>query len=261
MPGLLQGGRCKWSSHSCIQALSHRHSTPTAGVKLLQSITASAGLLNALILLPPLSLFLLSFLPLLKCPASPRRISFFLFFLTNPQLHFLSASPFFLPYTFTLSLKDINTLHLKASATPSVLHTLPLVSHPRSSKYYLIPLRGKGMHALRGRLPRAAVRHGSTAASQTSIFLAEWWRQQVRVRLGQASNQPKVCRSDFDRCLRCGLSWNFSGVRNVSLWSLDLLGGVGIRSALCHCSGASAAQGFLSFLKSDPGSLWKASQY
>lgn len=57
----------------------------------------------------------------------------------------LLLSAFLFSHTFTLpktlSLKDVNALYLKAcpclnpeSATPSVLFTLPLVSHPQSSR-------------------------------------------------------------------------------------------------------------------------------
>lgn len=140
MPGLLQGGRCKWSSHSCIQALARRHSLPTAWVKLLYHCfcwtpdrfhTAPSTLplfLSSSLLFPEM------------CAALPAPITFF--FSTNPLLLLLSA--FLYSHTFTLantrSLMDINTLGLKAcpclnteSATPSVVFTLLLVSHPRSS--------------------------------------------------------------------------------------------------------------------------------
>lgn len=111
----------------------------------------------------------------------------------------------------------------------------PTFSPSLELEYYLIPLRGKGRHALHGWLPRAAVRHRPTSANQTSILLSEWRCQQIRVWLGQTSNQPRVCRSDFGCSRWCRLSRNLTQLLYVSLWILDHVGGVYIRCALCHC--------------------------
>lgn len=117
MPGPLQGGRCKWSSHSCIQALTHRRSVPAGWVKLL---VYHCFCWTLIALLP-------SFLSVLSCARCLP------FFLINPRLYLLSASLF--SYTFTLAntltSKDSTTLYLKVCTTPSVLCTLPLVSHPQ----------------------------------------------------------------------------------------------------------------------------------
>lgn len=68
-----------------------------------------------------------SFLPVLSC------IRCLSFFLINPWLYLLSASLFSNTFTLanTLTSKDSATLDLKVCPTPSVLCTLPLVSHPQ----------------------------------------------------------------------------------------------------------------------------------
>lgn len=138
MPGLLQGGRCKWSSHSCIQALARRHPPPTAWVKLLyhcfcwtpdHSHTAASAL----------PLFLPSFLPssVLKCAASPMAISFFFTLI----LSCFSYQSLFFSHTFTHSLLRTLThstwkspnMPLPLSCTPSHLFPIPrawVLPHP-----------------------------------------------------------------------------------------------------------------------------------
>lgn len=132
------------------------------------------------LILPPLRLFLPPFLSLSLSLKNSRPFLRPLSVLLLRQSSVTSLRTFclfiFPSYTFTLayacSLKDISTLLLKACATPSVLYTLPLVSCPPKSEYYLIPLRGEGRHAFHGWLPRSAVRHGPAAAGQTSVLLS-----------------------------------------------------------------------------------------
>lgn len=149
------------------------------------------------LILPPLRLFLPPFLSLpLPRPSS----SLILHYISS---HLLFVFVFFPLLTHSHLLKDINTLLLKACATPSVLYSLPLVSRPPESQYYLIPLRGEGRHALHGWLPRSAVGHGAAAAGQTSILLSVRRCQQVRVRLGQTTNESQVCGSGSESPRRC----------------------------------------------------------
>lgn len=225
----------------------HRHSTPAAWMNVVQSISCFCWTLIALMLLPPPSSFPSS--PT-SCP-TPQNMP--PCFLLAPNFFFFSALIFFFLshwssirifshlYLLVHSFKDVTALPLESlhhsnPSTPTLHpsftppHSFPHV--PTESEYYLIPLRRKGRHTLRGWLPRSAVRHGPGAAGQTSVLLSVRRCQQVRVRLGQAANESQVCWSGFESSHWCGFCRGTTWVHNIRLW------GVFTRSTICHCFGA-----------------------